>query len=343
MDKPETILIRIPNHLGDCLMAQPAVKALADLKNDAEICLLGPIWAESIFYGTERCTFIPLRGNILHGTSAISNQVRLLRKRKFNVGALMTPSFSSALIFFLAGIKNRYGYGGEGRSIFLNHSLNSAENQRAHRSIGYLHLLESLAGKNLRAFHPEYPIRAEEIQSAKKILIEAGIMDGSRYVAIAPQAVAESRRWGTQNYAALARRIISETGGYVILLGAADEYLAGEEVASNEKKIINLCGKTDISTAAALLSMARLFIGNDSGLAHLAASVDIPLVILSGADNPDETSPLSEKKTVIIRRELECISCVKNRCPKRGSDFMRCMNEISVEEVFTAATEHLGR
>jgi len=79
-------------------------------------------------------------------------------------------------------------------------------------------------------------------------------------------------------------------------LGSAAEYEAGEKVATRNKGILNLCGKTDIGSAAALLSRCRLFIGNDSGLAHLAAAVDVPLVVLSGADSPAETSPSQVRK-----------------------------------------------
>ncbi|RKX24312.1 MAG: lipopolysaccharide heptosyltransferase II, partial [Candidatus Zixiibacteriota bacterium] len=106
--------------------------------------------------------------------------------------------------------------------------------------------------------------------------------------------------------------------------------------------VFNICGKTDIETAGAVLSMARLFAGNDSGLAHLAAAVDIPLVVLSGADDPKETSPLSANKKVIIKDHLDCISCVKNDCPKKNDEFMRCMKEITVSEVFDAIRDKLS-
>jgi len=342
MAKSIKMLIRLPNHLGDCLMSQPAIKAFAESNHDDEIHLLGPLWAKPIFDGIESYTYLPLAGKALHGSRAISIQALLLRKYKFDAGILLTPSFSSALILFLAGVKNRYGYSGEGRSIFLNHSLAPIQSQNIHRSVKYFRLLEYLAGKKFPIVNPSLCISQQNAQIARQILIDAGMSANTPFIVIAPQAVAESRRWGSDNYAALSRRIISETSCSIILLGTADEYPAGESVAIGAKKIINLCGKTNIATAAAVLSLARLFIGNDSGLAHLAAAVNIPLVVLSGAGNPIETSPLSDKKTVIIKSELDCISCVKNRCPQKGDDFMKCMREITIDEVFSAAARHLG-
>ena len=100
-----------------------------------------------------------------------------------------------------------------------------------------------------------------------------------------------------------------------------------------KNRVANLAGKTGLRELAAVMSRAELFIGNDSGPAHLAAAVGIPSVILSGADDPAETSPVSNRKRLVYLDHLDCISCVKNKCPNKGDDFMRCMNEISPEMV----------
>ena len=324
-------------------MAQPAVKGLLISRPDFEISLLGPHWASPLYRGIGEYTYLPLNPESLHGLRAILNQVELMRRYKFDFGILLTPSFSSALAFYLARVKNRYGYSGEVRSAFLSHPVKVSADRKVHRSIKYLRLIEFFLDAKLPVSYPSLKFNSEEIHSAEDILAKAGAANASRFAVIAPQAVAESRRWGSANYAALSGRIISELGYQIVLLGAGAEFKAGEVVASGEENIINLCGKTDISAAGAILSRARLFIGNDSGLAHLAAAVNIPLVVLSGADDPAETSPLSDRKKVIIRSELDCISCVKNRCPLKGDKFMRCMREISVDSVFQAVLEALPK
>ena len=87
---------------------------------------------------------------------------------------------------------------------------------------------------------------------------------------------------------------------------------------------------------ASVLTQASAFIGNDSGAAHLAAAVGTPVVVLSGADDPKETSPMASQKKLLYLSELECISCVKNRCELKGDAFMQCMTGISVEMVMKA-------
>jgi heptosyltransferase-2 len=331
---PKTV-VRVPNHLGDCLMAQPAIRALAENFDRDGLFLLIPHWAEPIYRTFDGISII--RTDRLHGLKAVRRQIRLLRGYHFDDGVILTPSFSSALILWLAGVKNRHGYSGDARRLALNYPLDRKSALSEHRSQSYYRLMESYLRKKLAIYRPRMTLSDRDLDEARKILSSAGISDSDKYIVIAPQAVAESRRWGAANYRSLALQLTRDRNYKIILIGTMVEFSAGEIIAQRQDGIANLCGRTDIGSAAAILSQARLFIGNDSGLAHLAAAVDIPLVVLSGADNPAETSPLSDKKKLIIRGDLECISCAKNICPKKGKDFMRCMKEITVEEISSAA------
>jgi len=335
------IIIRTPNHLGDSLMAQPATAAFAAGRVSDDIYLLIPDWAEPIYRTIPDVLLIMVEGKYLHGLKAITYQSELIKKEKYDVGLLLTPSFSSALIFYLGNVKKRLGYKGDGRSFLLNKLLDPKDVAGRHRSDRYLYLFEKYTGEKAEIGLPSLTIMGPALATAEEMLTESGVDLKKGYVAIAPRAVAASRRWGRKNYGDLAAMIIDKLDMDVVLVGAKNEYAAGQEIAGDKKRVFNICGKTNIETAGAALSMAKLFVGNDSGLAHLAAAVDIPLVVLSGADDPKETSPLSDKKSVIIKDHLDCISCVKNACPKKNDAFMRCMKEISVEEVFETAKTRL--
>jgi len=330
------IIVRAPNHLGDLLMAQPAIRGLVESLPDITVGLLLPDWAKVIFGGIQNLRTYPLKPEFLHGGNAIFNQRDYIKGEKFENGVLLTPSFSSALVFYLSGVKNRYGYMGDGRNFLLNHAVDPKAVHSKHRSKQYAHLVEYFTGMDVMFDKPRIKITEEKSVSVEVELNEYGIDNDMPYAVIAPQAVAESRRWGSDNYRDLSNRLVDKNKCKIVLVGTAVEFAAGEQIREGSTNMINLCGKTDIETAAGVLSKAKLFIGNDSGLAHLAAAVNIPLVVLSGADRPSETSPLSDNKTVIIRENLDCISCVKNICPLKGEAFMRCMKEISVDEVFAA-------
>jgi heptosyltransferase-2 len=327
-------IIRVPNHLGDCLMAQGAIRAFAEMTPDREIFLILPAWARSIYDHIPYIRLLPVSGNKLHGLKAIGHQTRKIRREKFGSGIVLTPSFSSALIMFLAGIKSRCGYDGEGRGILLNVRIPTENVGGKHRSERYHYLLERVAGHPLNHLKPSLSHSEQAINRAGEILKRHGVVPEAGFIVIAPQAVAPSRRWGSANYRDLALNIIEEMGLAIVLLGTENEYGAGQEIKHDHDRIVNLCGQTDIEPAGAVMSLAKMFVGNDSGLAHLAAAVQTPLVVLSGADKPAETSPISDKKTVIIRSDLDCISCVKNVCPLKGERFMRCMREITVSDVY---------
>jgi heptosyltransferase-2 len=334
-------LIRIPNHLGDTIMAQPSIREFARLHTGSGIALLLPEWSEPIFRDIDGVRLIFMPPDRLHGLRAILFQIKLLRKYEIETGILLTPSFSSALSFFLGGIKKRYGYAGDKRKMLLNYPFNLPAKKIIHRSQEFRLLFEHLSGTNFDLPYPSIIINNAKREEISEFLAKNGLNRNGKYLVIAPQAVAESRRWGSLNYKNVATRLLDNFKIEIALLGTAAEFPAGEEIAGNNDKIINLCGKTDIDQAASILSGARLFIGNDSGLAHLASAVNIPLVVLSGADEPAETSPLSTKKTLIIKNYLPCISCVKNRCPQKRDDYMKCMSEITVDEVFEAASKCL--
>ncbi len=342
-DISHKILIRTPNHLGDCLMAQPAVWGLAKLWPDVALFLAAPDWAEPVFRGIERenVRFLRLKAEQLHGFKGIAAQIKILKQHRFEIGVAMPPSFSSALVLTLLGVERRYGYPGQGRKALLNFCVEEPKVMILHRAHKYQILMEQVASWRMEPKNPAVIPTDSEKVLAETALMEVGLKPETSYVVMAPQAVAASRRWGAANYALLAQKLIAQYDVSVILLGTVNEHAAAEEIRRANPRIINLCGKTGLGVASAILSKARLFIGNDSGLAHLAAASGIGLVVLSGADNPAETSPLSERKTVIIKDELPCISCVKNICPLKGESFMRCMKEISVEEVLDAAAIYL--
>jgi lipopolysaccharide heptosyltransferase II len=330
-------VVRIPNHLGDVIMAQGAVKAFAEWSPDSDIYLLLPEWAMPVYQNVEYVKYLPLMSKDLHGFSAIVNQVKLLVKHRFGVGIVLTPSFSSALIMSLSGVMSRYGYDGEGRGILLNNKLPLNGINRKHRSERYIRLLEHASGHKLSADKPHLTFSEQNISETKWLLKESGIEGKIPYIAVGPQSVAPSRCWEVKKFSQLIGKLNLPT----VLIGTADEFDAGQAIVKENKNAVNLCGQTDIATAGIILSMAKLYIGNDSGLAHLAGAVDTPLVVLFGAGQPQETSPIADQMKLIIKDELDCISCKKNDCRLNGDDFMQCMKRISVEEVYQAALENI--
>lgn len=330
------LIIRAPNWIGDAIMSLTAVDNARDLTGADHIAVMARRSTAPLYRNhpdIDRVVEINDKSSFPAGPFQAAASIK---SERYDIGVILPPSFSSALIFRLAGVRKRIGYRGDKRSFLLTDAIKPFPSGQ-HRSERYLRLLETFSDKRLACRNPCLYISEEDNASGKQILESNAIRSGQRFVAIAPRAVAESRRWGGENYSDLSMRLINEFDLKIILLGTDKDFSFGEKVvAAGSGNVINLCGKTRLMEAAAILAEAQLFVGNDSGLAHLAGAVGCNLVVLSGADDPAETSPRTEKKKVIIKN-LECISCVKNICPLLGDSFMRCMKSITVDEVYEAA------
>jgi heptosyltransferase-2 len=137
------------------------------------------------------------------------------------------------------------------------------------------------------------------------------------------------------HFAALARKVGS--GGTAIwIVGSAKDAPVGEEIALlSEGTALNLCGRTNLEQALDLIAGARAVVTNDSGLMHVAAALDRPLVALYGSSSPGYTPPLSPRAT-ILALGLECSPCFKRECPLRPPETLRCLEDIPPERVIAA-------
>lgn len=336
----QNILIRSPNHLGDCIMALPMISEVREAYPGSTVTVLTPEPLAELFQQNPAIDkILKIPDKHVHGLIGVIKVKEIIAAGDFDVGYILPPSFGSASAFKLAGVKERIGYIADGRRLLLSRPLPMpAPLNSEHRSYTYFNLLRRATGLNLDYVRPKLFLNDKDMAQAATVLSDFGIMTSDRMIVVAFRAVAESRRWGIDNYTELTRRIINEFGRSVILTGGAADRSEGEKIceAVGSPKVVNLAGKTSLRESAALMSMADLFVGNDSGPAHLAAATGAPVIVLSGADDPSETSPMSARKQLLYRDKLECISCVKNRCPNKKDDSMKCMKEISVDDVISA-------
>jgi len=337
------VLIRTPNHLGDCVMALPMINETREAYPGATVTVLTPENMVELFQnnpGIDELLTIPTQ--YVHGLLSVFKIKDLLIPHDFDVGYVLPPSFGSASALKLAGIGERIGYIVDGRRLLLTRPLPLPTPLNSqHRSTVYFDLLRRGSGAALEDVKPKLFLGEEDSHRGQTLLSGYDISDIDQYAVVAFRAVAESRRWGTENYKALIGALIERFGLKVVLVGSTQDQATGDEICEGQEDlaVANLAGKTSLRELAAICSRAQVFVGNDSGPAHLAAAVGIPVVVLSGADDPKETSPIASRKRLVYLDHLECISCVKNKCPLKGDDFMRCMKEITVDQVCDRVAE----
>ena len=334
------VLIRTPNHLGDCIMALPMISETREAHPGSHVTVLAPDYLGDLFEGNpaiDELLRVPARH--VHGLIAVKKITEMISPHKFDVGYVLPPSFGAASSFKLGGVKERVGYIADGRRLLLSRPLPLPTPLNSeHRSEVYFNLLRRGAQAQLEYVKPKLFLHDDDVARSLEILRNFGVDEDEPYAVVAHQAVAESRRWGLDNYTALVAKVRARRGLRTVLLGGAVERTAAEEIVGKlgSKTAVNIAGKTSLRESAAILSRARFFVGNDSGPAHLAAAVGAPIVVLSGADDPKETSPISNQKRLIYLDHLDCISCVKNKCPLKGGERMQCMRGITVDAVLMA-------
>jgi len=337
------VLIRTPNHLGDTLMAMPMINEAREAHPGSVLSVLVPEYLADLFDANPAVDeLIKIPTKHIHGLISVVRVRDLIARDSYDIGYILPPSFGAAAAFKLGGVGERIGYVTDGRRLLLTKALPLPEPlNSSHRSETYFNLLRRGAKASISYVPPKLFINDQDVERAIELLKAYDVGEEVKYAVVAFRAVAESRRWGKDNYVALIKEIVAEMGYHVMLIGSAADRAEGDEVvaATGGRKVVNLAGKTSLREAAAVLSQGVFFVGNDSGPAHLAASVGIPLVVLTGADDPAETSPVSTRKEVISLDHLECIHCVKNLCPLKGEEKMQCMTGISVEMVLEAISK----
>ncbi len=343
------LIIRAPNHLGDCVMALPMINETREVYPGATVSLLVPEGLADLFERNPNLDqIIRIPTLHVHGMIAVMKIKDLLTPHQFDIGYILPPSFGAAASFKLGGVKERIGFIADGRRLLLTKPLPLASPMNnQHRSVTYFDLLRRGSQTDLEYVDPKLFLTEEDTLKAAEILAGHGMEPETPYVVVAFQSVAESRRWGSTNYTELVRRLRKFHSLQTVLVGGDSDQRAGDQIVQDASVgAINLAGKTTLRETSAIMAGAKLFVGNDSGPAHLAAAVGTPIVVLSGADDPKETSPIAKKKKLVYLAELECISCVKNKCPLKGEAFMRCMTDITVDmvegEIIRLLTERPG-
>lgn len=338
---PQNILVRMPNWIGDLVMATPVLFDLRQKFPKAEITamcraplseLLEEDDAIDELYSFQR----PSNGFLRREERR--DIIAKIEAGKYDVGILLTNSFSSAWWFWKGKVARRIGFGGNLRGWLLTDRVKWPI-EKVHQVDVYKRLLEPL-GVRRSETAPRLYVKNEEIEAARQLLLQRGYVEGKRLVGINPGAAFGSAKcWLPERFRALALRLLEERDLFVLFFGdAATNSLVKEICRGLPERVMNLAGVTSLRELVCLVKECDLLITNDSGPMHVAAAVETPLVALFGSTDEEVTGPYGQKGSVVNKR-VSCSPCLKRVCP---IDF-RCMKEISVEEVVEKVRGCLGR
>jgi len=260
--------------------------------------------------------------------------IRDLRAQRFDKVYVLKRSLSSAVIAWLTGAPKRIGFDTEGRGILLTTRVPYHHDR--HEVDNFLDVLRS-DGVTIEDDRLEIWTTPEEERNAARVLQEAGISATDKVAMIHPFSAVSQRSWPMENFAALAERLGKEAGFRPIVVGGpGDVGLFKPMRQLFGKGTVDLVGRCTLRETIAVLKKCALFVGNDSGIMHLAAAAGAPLVALFGPQSPVKFGPWSRNARVIYKAR-ECSPCRQKfftECEPSARMRPACMESISVDEVF---------
>jgi len=328
-ERQENILVVGPAWIGDMVMAQSLFLSLKEQFPDCRISVIAPSWTKPLL---ERMPEVEsgISLEIGHGELGLRKRRAIgkaLRSESFTTAIVLPNSFKSALIPYHANIPRRIAWKGEWRNLLLSdcrHLDKKAFPLMVQRFAALAYSASDLPPKQIPS--PRLHSKPENVEAA---CAELNLELSGRILAICPGAeFGDAKQWPAAHFAATCSAKVDD-GWRIWIFGSekdgavADEILQGlsDSQRSNCEK---LTGKTSLAQAIDLLSVVDAVISNDSGLMHIAASLDKPVIALYGSTSPDFTPPLSDKSKLLFT-DIDCRPCFKRECPLGHK---KCLTEL---------------
>jgi len=318
------ILIVLPNWLGDAVMATPAIEALTQCYSDAKITFVGSYVSIEALKHHPNCVEA-IVDETKKAKSRIVATYKLAKELgEFDLALTFRNQLHSTLLLYFTNTVLTLARSSWHSRFLLSHTPKIATNKHLVQQYVELATINSPKACKKNAITP-LKLYIEPIKFEKPTL---GINAGATY--------GSAKRWDSKRF--------GEVGAYfaksydIVIFGGPNEVEVAQEIeetlkAKGVENFTNLAGKTNIYELCQNIGGCDLFVTNDSGPMHIAAAYQVPTVAIFGPTKHTETSQWKNKKSIIVRHDMECAPCMKRECPLKHHE---CMTTIEAQEVIEA-------
>ena len=328
------LIIRLRS-IGDTVLATPTLFALRRFYPQASIHILLEDWVAPVLEGStlvDRIVTIPKQSN-----SARARVARDLNRAKYDVVYNLHGGTTATFLARATGARHRVGFAHYQYARLHNHVAPSPQEIWQRQSLHSVEQQLALVGWTGVPVTDRPATQLKVTEKASKSIAErlaaARIEEGQPFALIHPAAALETKQWATEHFARVAEEVAAR-GLTPVAIVSPGEVAVLESLRKQSKASITGFNKLFLPEVTALASRARLFVGNDSGIAHIAAAVSTPCVIIFGSSNVTHWRPWTMTQSEVVQEEMTCQPCHGYFC----AEFERpeCILRIPVERVVGA-------
>jgi heptosyltransferase II len=346
----QSFLLWMPNWIGDVVLTLPVIQSLRRAYPLARISVVAKSPADELLLGHPAInTVLTLPSGSENGFWQRVQFARNLKKLNFNVGVLFPNSFGSAFLLSLTGVKHRLGYNTDARDILLTHPVaTTAYLKKAQYRVEYYFKILSPLKLDTPDRDFAQLVSQEGDASIREVLLDMGLDEDEEFLTLHPGTSKVERGWHAERFGFLCQKLIKEDGKRVVLLGTEKEAELLDRIKkSGPAEMIKVIPPVNLRVLAGLLRKSRLFIGNDSGMMHLAAMVGVPVLGIFGPGSPDTSGPyIAMEKQEMVTKNFTCSPCKQRffkECKPSPLYKPYCLEDITVKDVHDAVRRLLER
>ena len=339
------ILVVRLDHIGDVVMARPAIRALHKKFPHAVIDLLVTEDIASLFENAKeirsvipaKCGWFNRKASFGRKWAEFWRLVGILKSEPYDLGVDLRGDLRNILLMCFSHIRHTIGCSNAGGGFLLNEEVLSPEDQHQVRlNLGVLSSFRVAQDDKLLPF--EYsPETAQKFWQRTAILPPTTLLPR---IAIHMGSGYPSKRWPSENFRALIQKIDREAIAQVVLIGTAEEKAAMPDLKISSDRLIDLRGSTALRDLPVLLDVCDIFIGSDSGPAHIAAAQGLEILLLASGTNDIRVWHPWTDRLILLQHQVPCSPCSADICRVEGHP---CVEHITVDQAHDALLSILGR
>jgi len=338
MNEPKNLLIVRTDRIGDVILSLPLAGIIKKYYPQCKITFLVKDYTKELVENH------PYTDNVLilkekkipgsRGKVLLKENIKLIKKYKFDSSIIVYPTFSVSLIIFFSGIKKRIGTGYRWYSSLFNEKIYEhrkyAEKHELEFNVNLLrkfNISEEISPANVKF---DIPIKPESNKKVNKELNENNIDAQKPIIIFHPGSLGSSVDLPIEKFKKLIRLVSEKTNFQIILTGSGSERELCEKLVFNER-IKNFAGRFSLSEMISLINFSEIFVSNSTGPIHIAAALNkytigfYPKIL---ACSSKRWGPYT-KNALVFTPEIQCENCSREQC-----DILNCMNSIDIHNVF---------